>query len=230
MKKFFSIIFLVLFIITNSFSQNTNSTTNIIGKSFVSKAVIPVKRFNPFSNDIVTDSKFLLNEDTKFSIYSVTDSGYIISIWNYQDSRDSMKYKFYSTLTKSIKSDSSALNEQTQVSNGKDYTILKKDLGFNSLVKASDALGVYEQLAYLDSWANNLQFFISLKDFNDKCEPIYPKTQSFTWGFLTLPIKARIGTDNAPFTFEEKINFGISFGYKQQRLLIKHITYLVVFQ
>ena len=55
---------------------------------------------------------------------------------------------------------------------------------------------------------------MSNADFNNKCQIIYPSLKTFTWGFLSLPIKARIFNR---FSFEEKVNFGISFGLKIQR-------------
>lgn len=62
-----------------------------------------------------------------------------------------------------------------------------------------------------------MQFFIPLIDFSNNCTSIYPRANSFTWGFLTLPIKLRFGNKAAPFTFEEKVNFAISLGWKWQQ-------------
>jgi hypothetical protein len=206
---------LAFFIILNAFSQNGNSATNSIGKSFISKTSISVTRYNPISGKNVDDSKFLLNDGTKFFIYGVTESGYIISIWNYKDV-DGEKAKFYKSLENSEAKTKSDIDQE---SFGEDYKVFKAPLGIIPKKKSDpNSIGEYEKLAYLDSWANNLQFFIPLKDFNDKCEPIYPHQRSFTWGFLTLPIKARFGNKDASFTFEEKVNFGISFGLKWQHV------------
>jgi hypothetical protein len=77
----------------------------------------------------------------------------------------------------------------------------------------------FDQLAYLDSWANGWQFYMSAKDFSDNCTMIYPHSLGFTWGFLTLPLKLRFDNPQQPggeFNFEQNLNFGLTMGLKQQ--------------
>ena len=210
--KILTLLTLIWFSVLQSYAQNSTSATNIIGKSFVSKTVISVTRYNQLSKNKVKNSDFLLKEGTKFFVSGVEEDGYIISVWNFADN-DASKAKFYESRLEKKEVDSLKFSP---------YRILKSELGLvlkgNKQVSVAESLGSLEELAYIDSWANNLQFFISLKDFNDKTESIYPKQTSFTWGFLSLPIKARFGNKSAPFTFEEKINFGISLGYKWQHV------------
>lgn len=213
MKKIiFTVI--ILFTVFSAFSQSSSTTTNSIGKSFIAKASISVARYDPLLGEIVEGSKFLLNDGAKFFIYGITDSGYIISVWNYTDVNGE-KAKFYRSL-EDLEIKTISLDQQ---SSGEEYKALKTSLGMNTKVKrGASTIGEYEKLVYLDSWANNMQFFIPLKDFNNKCESIYPHQRGFTWGFLTLPIKARFANKNASFTFEEKVNFGLSFGLKWQHV------------
>ncbi|MDQ0636779.1 hypothetical protein QF042_000344 [Pedobacter sp. W3I1] len=217
MKNILSILFF-LFVVGQSFGQTTTKGTDIIGQSFVTKTSIPVKVYNPLSKKIDKDFSFLLNDGTKFYIYEVVDSGYIVSVWNYKSTPE--KNDFYKMLPglKERKSDSLPISgEKTGTKSY--YNIFKAALGINTVDSAkSSALNKYKNLAYVDSWGNDMQFFIPLKDFNGKCESIYPHKRGFTWGFLTLPIKARFGNSKAPFTFEEKINFGISAGVKWQHV------------
>ena len=223
MKKLLILLVYCLFI-GQSFGQSNGKSTDIIGKSFVTKTSFSVKFYNPISKRIDTSLSFLLKNDTKFYVYEVIDSGYIISVWNY--SVDSNKVDFYNRLAKNKLQDSVATksfnnNENTTVGSKKVdsvYKIFKSDIGIESaqIKNGTSSNFKYKDLAYIDSWGNNMQFFIPLKDFNDKCESIYPYKKGFTWGFLTLPIKVRFGNSKAPFTFEEKINFGISAGKRWQ--------------
>jgi len=75
---------------------------------------------------------------------------------------------------------------------------------------------LYDELEYLDSWANGWQFFVTAKDFS-QFEPIYPDSYKFTWGFLTLPVKMRFDNNRGGrFDFEQNLNFGLTFGAKHQ--------------
>lgn len=200
--------FMVLLVTGSTFAQTSPSSTNIIGKSFLPKTDIAVTGYDPLIDVNIKGARFLLKKGTKFTISDVKESGYIIMIWKYVDKVD--KASFYSTLVKG-KGLPVTLNKELKVADTT-FSITKDKLG----ISPGTSLPGVNQLAFINSWANEMQFFITLKDFNDKCEPIYPKQFSFTWGFLTLPIKARLGVNKAAFTFEEKINFGISFGGKWQ--------------
>lgn len=213
MKKL--IILLVYFLsIGQSFGQSNGKSTDIIGKSFITKTSISVKAYDPLRKIVEDSLSFLLKDDVKFYINDVLDNGYIISVWNFEV--NAQKENFYN-LT-SFTEPKLVLNNISVDSSA--YKILKSDIGIKSATIKNKTLSnfKYKDLAYIDSWGNNMQFFISLKDFNDKCESIYPHKKGFTWGFLTLPIKARFGNSKAPFTFEEKINFGISAGVKWQHV------------
>ncbi|OWK71501.1 hypothetical protein [Pedobacter sp. AJM] len=225
MKKRLTVLFYCL-LIGQSFGQSNGKSTDIIGQSFVTKTNISVKVYDPINNKIDTSLSFLLKNDTKFHIYEIVENGYIISVWNY--SIDSNKVKFYNQLTENRSKDRNATKSFNRNKNNTGgsknvdsaYRIFKSDIGIDTAQIKNKSLHnfKYKNLAYVDSWGNNMQFFISLKDFNDKCESIYPHKKGFTWGFLTLPIKARFGNSKAPFTFEEKINFGISAGIRWQHV------------
>lgn len=206
-----NLMFVTLFVLCliKAYSQTNGQGTNLIGQSYVTKASVLVKVYDPIKKE-VKDLSFLLNDDTKFYIYEVADSGYIISIWDFKS--DTTKQNFYKSLT------TEKVRISPEAQPGEYYKINKAQLGMENGGDTTDILSKYRNLAYVDLWANNTQFFVSLKDFNNKCESIYPHKRGFTWGFLTLPIKARFGNSKAPFTFEEKINFGISAGIKWQHV------------
>ncbi len=208
------ILLVYLLSIGQSFGQSNGKSTDIIGKSFVTKTSISVKVYDPSRKKVEDSLSFLLKDDVKFYINDVLDNGYIISVWNFEV--NAKKESFYNL--KNFTEPIMVFNSINVDSNA--YKILKSDIGIKSATIKNETLSKfkYKDLAYIDSWANNMQFFISLKDFNDKCESIYPHKRGFTWGFLTLPIKARFGNSKAPFTFEEKINFGISAGLRWQHV------------
>ncbi|GGE58137.1 hypothetical protein EV200_103330 [Pedobacter psychrotolerans] len=215
MKKLLILLVYCLFI-GQSFGQSNGKSNDIIGQSFVTKTSISVKAYDPTIKEVI-DLSFLLNDGIKFYIYDVVEKGYVLSVWNYSTNLE--KEYFYKNLPNS---NENKIYEPFNKEKPNYYKILKPDVGIKSKEITKDSLNAskykYKDLAYIDSWANNSHFFISLKDFNDKCESIYPHKRGFTWGFLTLPIKARFGNSKAPFTFEEKINFGISAGVKWQHV------------
>jgi len=76
----------------------------------------------------------------------------------------------------------------------------------------------FANLEYVDMWANDAMLFMSATDFSKNATPIYPKSFTFTWGFLTLPVKMRFPNNNPGgiFNFEQNLNFGLTVGFKQQ--------------
>ena len=218
MKKLFFTI-LITFYSFYLFSQATNQSGSLVGKSFITKTSIIINPYDPSKekndNDIDKSIHFLINDGIKFYIYKVLDSGYVISVWDF-NTKDIAQNIFYQSLPCD-----NFYELDNPIPNKDDYYKMSKNivgLKVDSPTIKSSPFSKYDQLAYVDSWANNMQFFIPLKDFNDNCESIYPKAHSFTWGFLTLPIKARFGNAKGPFTFEEKVNFGISLGIKFQHV------------
>jgi hypothetical protein len=209
------IIFTALICLMTAYTYSQNpSTTNPIGKSFVTSTEITVVRYNAINKQKVIGSNFILGKDTRFFIYDIVEDGYIISVWNFLDP-DSVKANFYESLRKG---GAETMIVTPPTTKGKRYQLTKPQLMLSTPATrgATTELNHLEALAYVDSWANNMQFFIPFKEFTTKCETIYPKGNSFTWGFLTLPIKARFGNAKAPFAFEEKVNFGLTFGWKRQ--------------
>jgi hypothetical protein len=70
---------------------------------------------------------------------------------------------------------------------------------------------------YIGSWANEKDFIIDLKVFNLGAKPYYGKRNDFTWGVMTLPIKARLGDKKEKFfDVEENLNLGFTFGLRHQ--------------
>ncbi len=103
------------------------------------------------------------------------------------------------------------------------YDITKLQVGdiADNLVDDSSPAAGYDALAYVESWANGWQFYMSAKDFSDNATMIYPASTHFTWGFLTLPVKMRFDnpsyfTKGGEFNFEQNLNFGLTFGLKHQ--------------
>jgi len=108
------------------------------------------------------------------------------------------------------------------------YKITKPQVGQNldDILHDLNPAALYDTLAYVDSWANGWQFFISSADFNANCTSIFPRTDKFTWGFLNLPIKLR--PDNARggrFNFEQNLNFGLTAGWKHQYVSTSDISF-----
>lgn len=74
-----------------------------------------------------------------------------------------------------------------------------------------------EEKAFIGSWANFKRFAIKPTVLNSSCKEYYGTQTEFTWGVMTLPIKARMGNgDDKFFDFEERLNLGFVFGLKQQ--------------
>lgn len=69
----------------------------------------------------------------------------------------------------------------------------------------------------IEAWADGLEFTIDPKLVDNSCKHFYGKSNSFTWGIMTLPIKARFGnSDGRLFTFEENLNLGFTCGFRHQ--------------
>jgi len=118
------------------------------------------------------------------------------------------------------KSYSIFLIQNSNPDNSQNWKIKKSDIGDpEDVIPADDKnpAAVYEKLAYIDSWANKWQFYITSQDFLTKTTTIYPSSFKFTWGFLTLPLKMRFDNNIAGrFNFEQNLNFGLTLGIKQQ--------------
>ncbi len=103
---------------------------------------------------------------------------------------------------------------------GLNYKKLKKDnLGVDPPTPSdpNSEYAKYVKLAYLDSWANDKLFFISAADFAPNTATVYPASNNFTWGFLTLPLKVRFDNNrHGIFDFEQNLNFGLTLGAKHQ--------------
>ena len=69
----------------------------------------------------------------------------------------------------------------------------------------------------INSWANRIEFVIDPKLLDNSCKQYFGKSNTFTWGFMTLPIKVRFGDKkNRLFTFEENLSLGLTCGYRYQ--------------
>jgi hypothetical protein len=74
-----------------------------------------------------------------------------------------------------------------------------------------------ENLEFIGSWANYKKFAINPKILNSSCKEYFATKKDFTWGVMTLPIKARFGNNEKKFfDFEERLNLGFVFGLKKQ--------------
>ena len=112
------------------------------------------------------------------------------------------------------------------------YRITKEQINdrTDTIKDFSSSAALYDDLAYINSWANGWQFFISAEDFSNNCLFTYPHSNKFTWGFLTLPVKMRFDNNKGGrFDFEQNLNFGLTFGDKHQLVSTSDISlnYLV---
>jgi hypothetical protein len=206
MKKICTLAALVLLSVI-TFAQESK-----ISKSYVTKTSVVVYPYSPETEKPDKSIHFLLNDGIKFYVYKVLDSGYVISVWDFNETDDKTKF-----LKEFLDKSTNLLNTPTAK---KDYyKVGKTGVGLKADAPAdtNSPFAKYKDFAYVDFWGNNMQFFIPLKEFNDNCEPIYPQLRKFTWGFLTLPIKVRFDNDKGRFSIEEKINFGLSLGARFQQ-------------
>ncbi|MEJ7736718.1 MAG: hypothetical protein WKF97_04755 [Chitinophagaceae bacterium] len=75
----------------------------------------------------------------------------------------------------------------------------------------------YIDLAFVSEWANSVEFAITPDDFNASCKPYFGKKTTFTWGFMTLPLKARLGNHKEKyFELDQGLNLGFTFGARKQ--------------
>ncbi|MEO6976859.1 MAG: hypothetical protein ABI113_00730 [Mucilaginibacter sp.] len=108
-------------------------------------------------------------------------------------------------------------------------TKLEKNDTLDVAKNPASPAALYDELEYVDSWANGWQFFVTAKDFS-QFESIYPSSHKFTWGFLTLPVKMRFDNKRGGrFDFEQNLNFGLTFGDRHQIVSTNDISlnYLV---
>ncbi len=69
----------------------------------------------------------------------------------------------------------------------------------------------------IDAWADQKNFIIELNTFTTATRIYYGKNNEFSWGVMTLPIKARFGNKKDHFfDFEENLNLGFTAGLKHQ--------------
>lgn len=69
---------------------------------------------------------------------------------------------------------------------------------------------------YISFETNGDYFLIDAKDFNTKTSEFNGRTNSFAWGFSTLPIKLRFGGKERPFEYSTGFSLGINAGYEYQ--------------
>lgn len=74
-----------------------------------------------------------------------------------------------------------------------------------------------DSLQFIGAWANYKRFAINPRILNSSAREYFGSKTEFTWGVMTLPIKARFGNhDDKFFDFEERLNLGFAFGMKKQ--------------
>ncbi len=68
---------------------------------------------------------------------------------------------------------------------------------------------------YIDSATNGHYFSISPTEFNAYCSVYHPRTHSFTWGLLLMPVKLRFGNNaGGIMAFSNNYTLGTSAGYE----------------
>jgi len=128
----------------------------------------------------------------------------------------------YSDAVEQIKSLFRDNGDETSPSNKFDkdtYRITKKQINdvLDTPANPGSQAAKLDSLAFLESWANHWTFYLPASAFSqNKVEFIYTKSNTFTWGFLSLPIKMRFGNSKGPFDFEQNLQFGITAGDKHQ--------------
>jgi hypothetical protein len=84
-------------------------------------------------------------------------------------------------------------------------------------IKKSYFLHYNDSLEFIGNWANYKRFAINPRILNSSCKEYFGPKKEFTWGVMTLPIKARFGNNGKKlFDFEERLNLGFVFGLKKQ--------------
>ncbi|TWJ01444.1 hypothetical protein JN11_01595 [Mucilaginibacter frigoritolerans] len=108
------------------------------------------------------------------------------------------------------------------------YKRTKEQLGEKADTPADPAspYAAFADLEYVNSWGNGWSFFMSAQDFSANSVVFYPTSYTFTWGFLTLPIKLRFDNSlsGGRFNFEQNLNFGLTAGIKQQLQRIDDVS------
>ncbi|WP_183562244.1 hypothetical protein [Mucilaginibacter sp. SP1R1] len=198
-----------------------NDTDTVLKKQLISAAMaLPVNK-NSYIEQSGVDyqsKKALLNSAQQ-------------SLNNANGSLESIKAEYETEVAKFILLKLRGRSLQGQNSdNGPDpkaYRITKEQINdkLDTSADMTNQAAIYSDLAYLDSWANGWLFFISAKDFSDNSVSIFPHSNKFTWGFLTLPVKMRFDNNKGGrFDFEQNLNFGLTFGDKHQLVSTSDIS------
>lgn len=109
----------------------------------------------------------------------------------------------------------------------------KKKVYINVDTFTKTALHSYpKDKAFISRWANFKKFALKPTVLNSSCKEYYGVSKEFTWGVMTLPIKARFGNHKDKyFDFEERLNLGFVFGMKKQLkgYVVQSLNYLAGF-
>ncbi|MDF2188017.1 hypothetical protein [Paraflavitalea sp. CAU 1676] len=187
MKRFTTVGGGMLLLLLLFLALNGRSQT-IVGKIYVTFSdQITVFGLNGEGN-LDQGKDYAVKKGTKFSVVGFdSQNNVLITFWRY--------YRYDATDTK-----------------GKTKLYTKAD----TFTKQS--LAYYPpDSAFIGVWANFKRFAISPRVLNSACKEYFGGKKEFTWGVMTLPIKARLGNggDNF-FDFEERLNLGFVFGRKKQ--------------
>lgn len=98
------------------------------------------------------------------------------------------------------------------IENGK----VKYDYSSKTITK-DDFKKYQKDYEFIGKWANYKKFAIKPTVLNSSCKEYFAMKKDFTWGVMTLPIKARFGNGGKRlFDYEERLNLGFAFGLKKQ--------------
>jgi hypothetical protein len=163
----------------------------IVGKVYVTSSdVITVYGLDKKGN-LDSNARFSVSNKTKFSVVGFDDNNNIkVTFWRY--------YTPASNTAKNNKSSTPFIYQKD--------TLTKKTYWSYS-----------DDLQFIGKWANYKQFAIKPSEFDAACKEYFGTKKDFTWGVMTLPIKARFGNgDDKLFDFEERLNLGFVFGLRKQ--------------
>lgn len=199
MKKLYS---LLILLISGNFLY-AQEKGNITGKYYVTDVDIRVTKFNLLTDSVEKNSYYIAKSGTKFTAYEIKGDKILIKFWNFRD-------------TSKTSNTSNTLFSKTG-SNGLNDTILlgNKNQNQPSPNQQKNDSPRYQNY-YISYLTNGEYFLVDAKDFNTKTSEYNGRTNSFAWGFSTLPIKLRFGGKDRPFEYSTGFSLGINAGYEYQ--------------
>lgn len=162
----------------------------IIGKSYITNVNIKVEY------ELDSMKKYMVSKGVKFYVENIDEADAIITFWEFDE-----ELNFPDGLRSTAKDSINIILNKESKDLKKEDISAKLDLGYLNI----------------GMWSNHIKFRMKLKDLNDKTTEYHGKSNNFTFGVMTLPIKVRFGNNKERFfNYEENLNLGFTFGYKRK--------------